>query len=231
MMALRLGKLPGASTRRTCVASKREEGVPQRYLRRLGQTPQFHQRRSPRHPPHRPPRRRPHRPRRRRPRRPPHAQSPLGQWIRSIALWILRTHGKLTRRRGVAGCIIRAVHQQHHLQLSSRSLHLQIRTIVQMGSQIGRLDGLSRRRAGVARCTGRAAQARAVRQGDPLLPPTIATPASQIGWPVGLFQKKHGAARMRVRVVHLQRGGAHDRVEQFDQDCWPPGAPCPAPNY
>jgi len=85
-----------------------------------------------------------------------------------------------------------------------------------MGSQIGRLDGLSRRRSGAAGFTARVAQTRVVRQ-ELHLPPTIATPASQIGWLVGPFQRKRGAAQMRERGVRLRLEDAHDQVEELDQ--------------
>merc|ERR1712154_56124 len=67
-------------------------------------------------------------------------------------------------------------------------------------------DGLWARRNGAAVFMESAAQDRApvALLPAPLLPPTIATQASPIGWPDGVRQRRIGAAGMLARAAHQQ---------------------------
>merc|ERR1711860_132542 len=84
-------------------------------------------------------------------------------------------------------------------------------TTAPMDSRIGRLDGVCRKKSGVAGFTARVALVSrqvGVRQLEPLLHRTIAMLDSQIGWLDGQLPRRRGAAKMLARAALQQQEGA-----------------------
>jgi len=187
-------------------------------LTQLCQNPrsQFHRPHSPHHHPHRRLHHRPHH----RAHCHPRVRYHQGQWTHSIAQWMQKTLGQLTRKSGAAESTTADAHPQRRRRLDrcpfSQSCHQhqwsppaqRTHTIVLMDLRIGRQDGVCRKRSGAAGFMARVAPVK-LQVGVPLWEPplrhTIAMPGSLIGWRGGVYPRKPGAARMLERAALQQQ--------------------------
>jgi len=163
----------------------------------------------------------------------------------SIAQSTQRTLGRQTKRRGAVAFTTVAAHPQlllrcpcpcpsqrqsrprrcplcHHLSRSCQR-GLQIRTIAQMVSQIGRLVGQFRRKSGAAGFTARVAPTREV-VARRHRSRTIAMQDSPIGKRAGVSPRRLGAVPTRARVAPQRLEGALelqlDRLLHDDAGPW-----------